>query len=88
MSGPERRLRRERERRETRRAIRMAKKSVRAQGCVCAVQVEITWPYPDMPFAVVSHDDWCPFLRSRNEGAGDPGPQVVLLPREPNFPGK
>jgi hypothetical protein len=68
MNEEQRRLRRRRQRQAKKNAIR----AVRAQGCVC--DVEIHFDRPDVPGARVAkavgipnlavlHDDWCPFLR-------------------------
>lgn len=85
-----RRMRRDRDRRarrEARRAAELAKKTARAQGCTCAVEAAVTWRWPDFPLVRLRHDDHCPLLRVRQEGAGRDAPQVVLAPREPRFKG-
>lgn len=90
MSRESRRLRRDRDRRartEARRAARVAKDAARAQGCCCNVEFYVSWPYPNLPIVDLAHDDWCPLLRVRQEGAGGDEMQAVIAPHEPQFRG-
>jgi hypothetical protein len=83
-----RRIRRERERRETKRATKLAVTAARKQGCCCAVEVHVQWLWSDFPMVAIAHDNWCPLYRARQEGAGrDDAMDVWLAPREVPFRG-
>lgn len=55
--------------------------SLRASGCVCNADIAIVREAEGIYRSTVGHDDWCPLLRARNEGAGNAGPQLVVLLR-------
>lgn len=66
MSG-ERRMRRDRERAPIKQAIRVALDAARSNGCCCRPEVTVGEMAPGAYSATVSHDDWCPLIRSTAE---------------------
>jgi hypothetical protein len=48
------------------------------QGCACEPDMIVCGYRDGVPLIETRHDDWCPWLRSR-EGVGGCSPQVVIF---------
>jgi hypothetical protein len=49
-----------------------ARRSCKAQGCLCRVDLVVTRPDPDEPLffhVKARHDNWCPLALARNRKA-------------------
>lgn len=49
--------------------IDAARRTVKAAGCMCKVEITLTRPDPDVPNYVEAdahHDNWCPLALARN----------------------